>query len=47
MNDDERMSNYYYGKAEGAERLAEWSREVAAEMDDRVKRDIKAIREAA
>ena len=62
MNDDERMSNYYYGKAEGAERLAEWSREmaeritgrafaawgeVAAEIDDRVKRDIKAIREAA
>ena len=60
--DDERMSDYYYGKGEGAERLNEWCREaaerivqrsfaawgeVAAEIDDRVERDIKAIREAA
>ena len=60
--DDERMSDYYYGKAEGAERLNEWCREVAervvqrsfaawvevaAEIDGRVERDIKAIREAA
>ena len=60
--DDERMSDYYYGKAEGAERLNEWCREaaerivqrsfaawgeVAAEIDSRVERDIKAIREAA
>ena len=59
--DDERMSDYYY-KAEGAERLNEWCREVAerivqrsfaawgevaAEIDGRVERDIKAIREAA
>ena len=27
--DDERMSDYYYGKGEGAERLNEWCREVA------------------
>ena len=60
--DDERMSDYYYGKAEGAERLNEWCcevaervvqrsfaawGEVAAEIDGRVERDIKAIREAA
>ena len=60
--DDERMSDYYYGKAEGAERLNEWCcemaerivgrafaawGEVAAEIDSRVERDIKAIREAA
>ena len=60
--DDERMSDYYYGKGEGAERLNEWCREVAerivqrsfaawgevaAEIDGRVERDIKAIREAA
>ena len=60
--DDERMSDYYYGKAEGAERLNEWCcemaeritgrafpawGEVATEIDDRVERDIKAIREAA
>ena len=60
--DDERMSDYYYGKDEGAERLNEWCREVAervvqrsfaawgevaAEIDDRIKSDIKAIREAA
>ena len=60
--DDERMTDYYYGKTEGAERLTEWCREaaerivqrsfaawgeVAAEIDDRVERDIKAIREAA
>ena len=59
---DERMSDYYYGKAEGAERLNEWCREmaerivqrsfaawgeVAAEIAERVERDIKAIREAA
>ena len=59
--DDERMSDYYYGKAEGAERLNEWCcetaekivqhafaawGEVAAEIDGRVERDIKAIREA-
>ena len=60
--DDERMSDYYYGKGEGAERLNEWCREiagrivqrsfaawgeVAAEIAERVERDIKAIREAA
>ena len=60
--DDERMSDYYYGRAEGAERLNEWCceaaerivqrsfaawGEVAAEIDSRVERDIKAIREAA
>lgn len=60
--DDERMSDYYYGKPEGAERLNEWCcemaerivqrsfaawGEVAAEIDDRVENDIKAIREAA
>ena len=60
--DDERMTEYYYGKAEGAERLNEWCcemaeritgrafsawGEVAAEIDGRVERDIKAIREAA
>ena len=27
--DDERMSDYYYGKAEGAERLNEWCCEMA------------------
>ena len=27
--DDERMTDYYYGKTEGAERLNEWCREVA------------------
>ena len=26
---DERMSDYYYGKGEGAERLNEWCREIA------------------
>ena len=60
--DDERMSDYYYGKGEGAERLNEWCREmaerivqrsfaawgeVAAEIAERIARDIKAIREAA
>lgn len=60
--DDERMSDFYYGKAEGAERLNEWCceaaerivqrsfaawGEVAAEIAERVERDIKAIREAA
>ena len=60
--DDERMTEYYYGKTEGAERLNEWCceaaerivqrsfaawGEVAAEIDGRVERDIKAIREAA
>ena len=60
--DDERMTEYYYGKTEGAERLNEWCceaaerivqrsfaawGEVAAEIDSRVERDIKAIREAA
>ena len=59
--DDERMSDYYY-KAEGAERLNEWCREmaerivqrsfaawgeVAAEIEGRVERDIKALKEAA
>ena len=58
---DERMSDYYYGKGEGAERLnvgcceiaerivqrsfAAWG-EVAAEVAERIERDIKAIREA-
>ena len=60
--DDERMTEYYYGKTEGAERLNDWCcetaerivqrsfaawGEVAAEIDSRVERDIKAIREAA
>ena len=63
--DDERMTrmtDYYYGKTEGAEHLTEWCNEaaqrivgrafaawgeVAAEIDGRVERDIKAIREAA
>ena len=40
--DDERMSDYYYSKAEGAERLNEWCCEIA----ERVEHDIKAIREA-
>ena len=59
---NERMSDYYYGEADGVGRLTEWSREmaeritgrafsawgeVAAEIDGRVERDIKAIREAA
>ena len=59
---NERMLDYYYGKAEGAERLNEWCcemaerivqrsfaawGEVAVEIDGRVERDIKAIREAA
>ena len=59
--DAERMSDYYYGKGEGAERLNEWCcemaerivqrsfaawGEVAAEIDDRLEHDIKAIREA-
>ena len=58
---DERMSDYYYGKGEGAERLNEWCcemaerivgrafaawGEVAAEIDDRIENDIKAIRAA-
>jgi len=60
--DDERMTDYYYGKPEGAERLNEWCREIAerivqrsfaawgevvAEIDEKIKADIKAIREAA
>lgn len=60
--DDERMTEYYYGKTEGAEHLTEWCNEaaqrivgrafaawgeVAAEIDGRVERDIKAISEAA
>ena len=60
--DDARMSDYYYGKADGAGRRNEWCREVAervvqrsfaawgevaAEIDDRLEHDIKAIREAA
>ena len=46
---NERMSDYYYGEADGVGRLTEWCCEVAAEIDDRVERDIKAkaIREAA
>ena len=59
--DDERMTDYYYGKPAGAEHLTEWCNEaaqrivgrsfaawgeVAAEIDGRVERDIKAIREA-
>ena len=60
--DDKRMSDYYYGEADGVWRLNEWCcemaerivqrsfaawGEVAAEIDGRVERDIKAIREAA
>ena len=60
--DDERMSDYYYGEADGVGRLTEWCceiaeritgrafaawGEVAAEIDDRIKSDIKAIGEAA
>ena len=33
--DDERMSDYYYGKAEGAERLNEWCCEVAERIVQR------------
>ena len=33
--DDERMSDYYYGKGEGAERLNEWCREVAERIVQR------------
>ena len=33
--DDERMSNYYYGKGEGAERLNEWCCEVAERIVQR------------
>lgn len=58
---NERMSDYYYGEADGVGRLTEWCcemaeritgrafaawGEVAAEIDGRVERDIKAIREA-
>ena len=32
---DERMSDYYYGKAEGAERLNEWCREAAERIVQR------------
>ena len=32
---DERMSDYYYGKGEGAERLNEWCREVAERIVQR------------
>ena len=59
---NERMSDYYYGEADGVGHLTEWCcevaeritgrtfsawGEVAAEIDGRVERDIKAIREAA
>ena len=59
---NKRMSDYYYGEADGVGRLTEWCcemaeritgrafaawGEVAAEIDGRVERDIKAIREAA
>ena len=33
--DDERMSDYYYGKGEGAERLNEWCREIAERIVQR------------
>ena len=33
--DDERMSDYYYGKGEGAERLNEWCCEVAERIVQR------------
>ena len=33
--DDERMSDYYYGKGEGAERLNEWCRELAERVVQR------------
>ena len=33
--DDERMSDYYYGKAEGAERLSEWCCEIAERITGR------------
>ena len=33
--DDERMSEYYYGKGEGAERLNEWCREIAERIVQR------------
>ena len=33
--DDERMSDYYYGKAEGAERLNEWCCEIAERITGR------------
>ena len=33
--DDERMSDYYYGKGEGAERLNEWCREAAERIVQR------------
>ena len=53
-----RISDYYYGEADGVGHLTEWCCEMAeritgrafaawGEIDGRVKRDIKAIREAA
>ena len=33
--DDERMSDYYYGKGEGAERLNEWCSEMAERIVQR------------
>ena len=33
--DAERLNDYYYGKAEGAERLNEWGREVAERIVQR------------
>ena len=33
--DDERMSDYYYGKADGAGRLNEWCREMAERIVQR------------
>ena len=33
--DDERMSDYYYGKADGAGRLNEWCREMAERITGR------------